>query len=187
MAKSDFDTATPRPYITPSLTTPPYGSTDHPSPGGNHVAMGIERHHRSVAKFYAHDQVYRADHPVGLDNVFRHRMPLDQEAHPFQQFRRPRRMRRAIARRIIGRHLHELRQEGDLLGMVLVDIGADGLFVAHNNTLKAPPPLRGRSAMQSIAGWGVWRRLLADGSEAVGLPPTQRFRADLPLKGGGGA
>jgi len=34
VAKSDFDTATPRPYMRPLSTTPPYGPWVHPSPGG---------------------------------------------------------------------------------------------------------------------------------------------------------
>ena len=51
----------------------------------------------------------------------RHRMRLDRETEPFQQVSRARRVCRAIARRVVARHLHELGQKLRLARELAID------------------------------------------------------------------
>lgn len=80
---------------------------------GNHIAMRVQRDHRplAAAEAAADYQIGGGNHAIGGAQFGRHRITLHREAQPFQQFRCCFRMRRAIARRIIGRHAHQCAQE----------------------------------------------------------------------------
>ncbi len=86
-----------------------------PSPGGTTSPCALQRDRGSRSEALAHDEVGRGDHAVGADDVGRHRMPLDREAEPFEQLGRALRVRRAVARRVVGRNLHQLGEEPRLV------------------------------------------------------------------------
>ena len=94
-------------------------------PGRHHVAMGIERDHRPRAEAVTDDQVGDAGHAGGRDRRGGHRMGLDRKAEPLEQRAGARRMRGAVARRVVGRDSHQLGQEGLRAGEVLVDEWGD--------------------------------------------------------------
>jgi precorrin-3B synthase len=74
----------------------------------------------------------------------------------------------------------DARRMRDLVGRIGVAGVANGLGLAHNS--KAPPPLRGRSAMQSIDGWGVQVPLSRSHRPGAGSTPHLDLRSHLPLK-----
>jgi hypothetical protein len=73
--------------------------------------MRIERDDGARAEPLADDEVRRGNHAVRADRVGRHRMPLDGKAEVCQEGGGSFRMRRAVARRIVRRNLHELRKK----------------------------------------------------------------------------
>ena len=61
------------------------GAVGLPGPaldGRDHVAMGVEGHHRPLAEPLAHDQVGAGDHAIGAHGLVRDLVPLDGEAEP---------------------------------------------------------------------------------------------------------
>ena len=95
--------------------------------GRDHVAMRVERDHRSVAEAAARDEVGAGDHADAANLVLRHGVALHLEAEPLQQFRGDGRDRRAIAGRIGGGGLDEPRQERLAFASAGVDLGQHGL------------------------------------------------------------
>ena len=85
MAKSDFETATPRPYIQPSTISAPYGSCVQPSPGGTTSPCALSAIVGPVAEAPAHDQVGAVTMPLARTSACRHRMALDREAQRLEQ------------------------------------------------------------------------------------------------------
>ena len=78
----------------------------------HHVAMSVERDDRPVAEATAHDEIGGGDHARRRwTRLFRHGVPLDRQAQLFEQLRRDVSDRRAVARRIGGGGLHELREK----------------------------------------------------------------------------
>ena len=69
--------------------------------------MGVQRDCRAVAEAMTDDQIGGRDHAVGLAKFRRHDMALDGEPKVFEPFRRLLGVRRTIARRIVGRDLHQ--------------------------------------------------------------------------------
>jgi protein ImuB len=56
---------------------------------------------------------------------------------------------------------------------------------ARIKSFKPPPPLRGRSAMRSVDGWGVIPSPSGYSHPSRSITPHPGLRSDLPLKGGG--
>ena len=104
--------------------------------------MRIERDHRAVAEAFAHDQVHSADHAVGAHQGQGHRVALDGKTPGLEQRCRAQGMRRAVARRIVGWHFHELGQKLDGRGLGAIQKIANGLSIGLH---LASSPASGRA------------------------------------------
>ncbi len=77
----------------------------------------------------------------------------------------------------------DARRMRDLVGRVGAPVVADDIGLTRNS--KTPPPLRGRSAMRSIDGWGGLAPPSRRDRRCGGSTPHPDLWSDLPLKGGG--
>ncbi len=79
-ARSDFETATPRPYMKPSATSAANGGWVQPSPGGTTSPWAFSAIVGPFAEAPAHHDVRAGDHPDRAHVLLRHRVALDVEA-----------------------------------------------------------------------------------------------------------
>ncbi len=75
------------------------------------VAVRVERDRGAVAKAVTHDEIGRTLHTGGLNDRRRHIVRFNLETKRFKQRPCPRRMRRAVAGRIVARDFDELGEE----------------------------------------------------------------------------
>ena len=94
--------------------------------------MRVQRNRRPARpEALADDQIGDALHAVGTDEIFRHRMALDSEAHGGQKRCGFLGRRRIVARRRVRRHLHDLAQELRLLRMMGIDPAPELVMGIH--------------------------------------------------------
>ena len=139
-------------------------------PGRHHVAVGVECDHRPRAEAMAHDEIGDARHAGGGDHGLRHRVRLDRKIEPFQQLPRARRVRRAIAGRIVARHLHQLGEEFGLPCEVAIDELAGSIGQAHDG------PAARRSTASSMT------RAATSASSAVMISRGEWLTPPLPQR-----
>ena len=113
MAKSDFETATPRPYIQPSTTSAPNGVVGPALAGRHDVAVGVERDRRAAApKRRRTTRLVQLTMPLARTSASGTGCALDREAQRLEQRRRARGVGGAVAGRVVGGDLDQLGQEG---------------------------------------------------------------------------
>ena len=100
--------------------------------GRNYVPVGIERDDRPIAEAMADDEIGHALHAGGLNRRARHVMRLDRKTEPVQQLARAFRVRRAIAGRIVARHLHQLGEKFGLAREIAIDKRSDDVRLRHD-------------------------------------------------------
>src|SRR5262249_26874490 len=85
------------------------------------VTVGIERDDRPIAEPMPDDEIGRAPHAGRLNFGARHLVQLNSKPEAFQEFTDAFGVRRAIARRIIARRLHQFGQEPNLTLKIAID------------------------------------------------------------------
>jgi len=110
--------------------------------GRDDVTMRAEGNRRAAAgsEAHAHDEVRARAHAVRNHVFLRHDVTLDVEAHRLEQRSGLRRVRRTVARRIVGRHSNECGEETLRFVAVLGQPAADGLPGVR--TVRVPAGMR---------------------------------------------
>src|SRR5262245_19550635 len=107
--------------LRPLLDNRPVRIDPPPETGRHDVTMGIERNDRAIAETMTDDEIGRAPHAGRLNFGARHLVHLNGKPEAFQEFADAFGVRRAIARRIIARRLHQFGQEANLALKIAID------------------------------------------------------------------
>src|SRR5947209_2600529 len=98
----------------------------------HNVTVGVECDDWPVPEMMADDEIGRASHAGRLHFGARHLVHLNGETEVFQEFANAFGVRRAIARRIIARRLHQFGQELNLAVKIAIDELTDDARKRHD-------------------------------------------------------